>query len=107
MRSASTQRSTTMREENPAVRKAAEALATLHLEHIPTPQRHPLPSEVAALERTGTLLRWACPHLGAGIEETVGAVVASLEEVPPAPTHRDLKLDHILLRSEEHTSELQ
>ena len=79
------------------MRKAAEALAALHLEHIPTPQRHPLPSEVAALERTGTILRWACPHLGAEIEETVGAVVAGLEEVPPAPTHRDLKPDHILL----------
>jgi aminoglycoside phosphotransferase (APT) family kinase protein len=49
------------------------------------------------LERTGIILRWACLHLGAEIEETVGAVVASLEEVPPAPTHRDLKLDHILL----------
>jgi hypothetical protein len=82
---------------SPAVRKAAEALAALQLEHIPTPQHHPLPNEVAALERTGTILRWACPHLGAEIEETVGTVVASLEEVPPAQTHRDLKLDHILL----------
>jgi streptomycin 6-kinase len=82
---------------SPAVRKAAEALAALHLEHIPTPQRHTVPNEVAALERTGTILRWACPHLGAEIEETVGTVVASLKEVPPAPTHRDLKLDHILL----------
>ena len=79
------------------MRKAAEALAALQLEHIPTPQHHPLPNEVAALERTGTILRWACPYLGAEIEETVGTVVASLEEVPPAQTHRDLKLDHILL----------
>ena len=82
---------------SPAVRKAVEALAVLHLEHIPTPQRHSLPNEVAALERTETILRWACPQLGAEIEETVGTVVAGLEEVPPAPTHRDLKLDHILL----------
>jgi aminoglycoside phosphotransferase (APT) family kinase protein len=82
---------------SPAVRKAAEALAALHLGHIPTPQHPPLPKEDAALERTETILRRACPHLGAEIEETVGAVVASLEEVPPAPTHRDLKLDHILL----------
>jgi streptomycin 6-kinase len=82
---------------SPAVRKAAEALAALHLEHIPTPQGHPLPNEVAALERTETILRWACPHLGAEIEETVGTVVGSLEEVPQAPTHRDLKPDHILL----------
>ena len=50
-----------------------------------------------------SILRWACPHLGAEIEETVGAVVASLEEVLPAPNHRDLKLDHILLDGD-HTS---
>jgi hypothetical protein len=82
---------------SPAVRKAAEALAALQLEHITTPERHPLPNQLAVLERTGIILRWACPHLGAEIEETVGAVVASLGEVPPAPTHRDLKLDHMLL----------
>jgi Phosphotransferase enzyme family len=82
---------------SPAVRKAAEALAALHLEYIPTPQRHPLPNEAAALERAGTILPWVCPHLGAEIEETVGDVVARHEEVPPAPTHRDLKLNHILL----------
>jgi hypothetical protein len=82
---------------SPAVRKAAEALATLHLEHIPTSQHHPLPDEVAGLEWTETILRWVCPHLGAEIEETFGTVIASVEEVPPAPTHRDLKLDHILL----------
>jgi hypothetical protein len=82
------------------VRKAAEALAALHLEYIPTPQRHPLPNEAAALERAGTILPWACPHLGAEIEETVGDVVARHEEVPPAPTRRDLKLDHILLNGD-------
>jgi hypothetical protein len=88
-----------LREEDTSavVRKAARALAALHLADVATPQRHPLPNEVAALERTGRLLRWACPDLGAGIEDTIGAVVAGLEEVPPAPTPRDLKLDHILL----------
>jgi hypothetical protein len=81
----------------PAVRKAAGALAALHLDDVSAPRRHPLRNEVAALERTGRLLRWACPHLRGEIEEAVGAVISGLEEVPPAPTHRDLKLDHILL----------
>ena len=79
------------------VRKAARALVALHLDAAVTPQRHRLQDQVTALERTGRLLRWACPDLGADIEDTIGAVVAGLEEVPPAPTHRDLKLDHILL----------
>jgi phosphotransferase family enzyme len=83
-----------------AVRKAAAALAELHLADVEPPRLHPLVKEVIALERTGRLLRWACPHLVARIEEIVGAVISDLEEVPPAPTHLDLKLDHILLDRE-------
>lgn len=83
------------------VRKAARALASLHrLDHVLMLRRHHLRNEVAALERAGELLRWACPHLRAEIQEIVGTVVAGLEEVPSAPTHRDLKLDHILLDGE-------
>jgi len=83
-----------------AVRRAAAALAGLHLADVFPPRLHPLRSEVGALERTGRLLRWACPHLGAEIEGVVEAVISGLKEVPPSPTHRDLKLDHILLDGE-------
>lgn len=38
----------------------------------------------------------ACPHLRAEAEEIVGAVIAGLKEVALAPTHGDLRLDHIL-----------
>jgi Phosphotransferase enzyme family len=88
-----------LREEDAtlAVRKAAECLAALHLDHVPAPRHHPVRNEIAALERAGRILRWACPHLQAKIGGTVGAVVGRLQEVPPTPTHRDLKLDHILL----------
>ena len=37
---------------------------------------------------------------GGRIEEIVGAVISDLEEIPPALTHLDLKLDHILLDGE-------
>ena len=84
-------------EVTPAVRKAARALAVLHLDDVVVPQHRRLQDEVARLERAGKLLRSACPHLGPAIEEILGAVVAGLEEVPPAPTHGDLKPDHILL----------
>ncbi len=80
-----------------AVRRSAEALAALHLADVEPPRLHPLASEIRALERTGKLLRWACPHLANEIEDVLIAVISGLEDIPPAPTHRDLKLDHILL----------
>lgn len=80
-----------------AVRRTAAALAELHLSGVAVPRLHTLRNEVAALERTGRLLRWACPHLGAEVEAAVGAVISNLQEVLPMPTHRDLKLDHVLL----------
>jgi hypothetical protein len=87
-----------LREEDatPVMRKAARVLASLHLDHVVTLRRRHLRNEVADLERKGKLLQWACPHLGPRVKEIVGAVVASLEEVPPAPAHCDLGLDHIL-----------
>jgi hypothetical protein len=88
----------------PAVRKVARALAALHLGRVVAPlRRYPLQKEVALLQRRGGLLRVACPQRGPEIEEIVGAVVAGLEEVPPAPTHCDLKLDHVLLDGDDLT----
>jgi len=81
----------------PAVRKAARALASLHLDDLVVPQRRHLRDEVVRLERVGKLLQSACPHLEPEIEEIVNTVVAGLEEVPPAPIHGDLKPGHILL----------
>ena len=88
----------------PAVHKVARALAALHLGRVVAPlRRYPLQKEVALLQRRGELLRLACPQRGPEIEETVGAVIAGLEEVPPAPTHCDLKLDHVLLDGDDLT----
>lgn len=42
-------------------------------------------------------MKWARPDLASRIDGTVRAIVSELREVPPAPTHRDLKLDHMLL----------
>ncbi len=84
-------------DSTPAVRKAARALAALHLGSVATLRRRTLQDEVAELEGRRELLRRASPYLESEIEEIVGAVVAGLEEVPPAPTHCDLSLYHILL----------
>ncbi len=80
-----------------AMRKVARALAAFNQADVATTRRHSLPAQVAALERVRNLLQWSCPHLKAEVETIVGTVVAGLEEVPPAPTHRDLKTDHVFL----------
>ncbi len=82
----------------PAVRKAARALASLHLDHdVVAPRSRSLQDEVVALERVRKPLQRACPHLELEIEETVSAVIASLEEVSYAPIHGDLKPAHIIV----------
>ncbi len=80
-----------------AARKVARALATLHLSQIDTPQLRRLQDESSNLEYIEKLLRQACPHLMPEVEEIIVTVTAGLEEVPPAPTHGDLSLEHILI----------
>jgi len=85
-------------EVTPAVRKAAKALATLHLSNVVAPQRRLLRDEAADLKERGKDLQRVCPHLATEIERTVGAVVTSLvEETPATPIHGDLTLDDILV----------
>jgi aminoglycoside phosphotransferase (APT) family kinase protein len=84
----------------PAVCKAARALASLHLEDVVTPQRYTLRDEAARLAIASASIRSVCSHLEPKVEEIVSTVVAGLEEVPPAPIHGDLKLNHILLDGE-------
>ena len=83
-----------------AVRKVARALTSLHLSQVYTPRWIRLQDQVADLEKKRQSLQRACPHLSSEIEEVVGAVVAGLadlEEVPPAPSHGELRPLHILL----------
>jgi hypothetical protein len=87
----------------PVIRRAARALASLHLGHVDTPRRHSLRDEAADLQGGGEVLRWVCPHLAPDIENIVDAVVAGLEdleEVPPAPTHLDFAFDHIMVEGD-------
>jgi len=84
----------------PAIRRAARALASLHLGHVDTPRRRTLRDEVAWLESVGEVLKWACPHLRPNIENIIDTVVAGLEEVPLAPTHRDFAFDHVMVEGD-------
>jgi hypothetical protein len=89
------------KEATPAARRAARALAAMHLdEDLPRPRR-PRPSKEVfdrRLKRIGETLRRACPHLESEIQEIIDAVIAGCEaETPTVPTHGDLHLRHILL----------
>ncbi|MBA3473412.1 MAG: phosphotransferase [Rubrobacter sp.] len=88
-------------EATPVVRRAARALAALHLDdEVPTPRRSRPWKEIfdEKVKNAEKALRRACPRLEPEIGEIVGAVVAGLEkEGPVAPTHHDLHLRHILL----------
>jgi len=80
-----------------AARRIAQALATFNQDDVPTTRRHSREDEISDLKWVGNMLQWACPQLSAEVDRIIGAVVAGLEEVPPGPTHRDLKPDHLLL----------
>jgi hypothetical protein len=80
-----------------AVRKAARALAILHLGKLTAPRHHRLQDEIAILRRNAYLVGMTCPHLKPEVEKILNAITSGLEEVPPVPIHGDLNLKHIML----------
>lgn len=86
-----------------AARRIARALATFNQVDVGGVRRHLRADRVATLERTGRLLKWACPHLRTKVETIIDATVSGLEEVPLGPTHRDLKPEHIILDGDRTT----
>jgi hypothetical protein len=85
------------REDLKAAGAAARALATAQLEPMPELVLHDHAGEVAVLMRAAQLLEWARPDLGARMDEVVRALAARREQVPPKPTHRELRSDHLFL----------
>jgi hypothetical protein len=80
-----------------AVRQAARALSVFRRGRIVGLPHHRLDSEIVVLRTAGRLLGWACPQLAGRVESVVETVVARLDEVPPEPTHGELKTAHIFL----------
>jgi len=78
------------------MRQAARAVAAFHLDSVAVARQHGAAEEVKALERAKNLLQWSCPSLSAEVDAIIRTVIAGLNEVPLRPTHRDLRLDHIL-----------
>ena len=80
-----------------AICKVARALAAFHQCDVSTRRYHSHEDEVSDLKKKGALLESVCPQLRADVKEIISAVATGLAEVPPAPTHRALKAEHIFL----------
>jgi len=80
-----------------AVRAVARAAAAFNQDDLGIVPPHSLADQLDDVQRAASLVQWACPHVGAETQSIAAAVVAGLEDVPPAPIHRDLKPDHIFL----------
>ena len=78
-------------------RAVARAAAAFNQDDLAITRRRTVADQLDDVGLAATLVRWACPHLGARVEAIAAAVAAGLEDVPPAPIHADLKPDHIFL----------
>ena len=83
-----------------AARKVARALAALHQSDVVVERRRGVREETGLLKRAAEDLRSAHPRLVPEVEEILDAAVAGLEEVPPSPTHGELRPWHMLLEGD-------
>jgi len=65
-----------------------------------TPRVDSLADQLDDVRRAAQLLQWACPRARREVQAISDAVAQGLEEVTPAPIHRDVKTDHVFLSSE-------
>lgn len=85
-----------------AGRAVARAIAAFNTDDAARLQPHALEAQCADLKRAGELLRWALPEAD-DVVVAVTEAVSALQEVPPAPIHRDLKPDHVFLADDRVT----
>jgi hypothetical protein len=88
------------RDSAAATRAVARAVAAFNQNDLGITRHHSLAEQFDDVKRESSLVQWACPQARPDVLEITAAVLAGLEEVPPAPIHRDLKTDHIFLSGE-------
>lgn len=83
-----------------AIRRVARDVARFNQLDIVPERLYPLADYASSLERSARLLGWACPRHAAPVNDMVAAIADGLKEVPPRPTHRDLKPDHVFIHGD-------
>lgn len=87
----------TSRAPGAVARAVGRAVAAFNLAEPIITAHHALADQLADMQGAATLVQWACPETRGPVREIVAAVVGGLDEVAPAPIHRDLKPDHVFL----------
>jgi phosphotransferase family enzyme len=85
------------REPTVVARAVGRAVAAFNRQDVPISQHHTLDEQIADVRRAATLVEWASPGARCAVRQIVTAVENGLEEVAPAPIHRDVKPDHVFL----------
>ena len=80
-----------------AARAVGRAVAAFNQQDAPISQHHTLDDQLADVRRAATLVEWASPGTRCAVRQVVMALEDGLEEVTPAPIHRDVKPDHLFL----------
>lgn len=84
---------------DPAMTAATVGRAVAAFNQAPSPHLRPdtHSDQLADVERAARLVQWAWPPVRQTVQNLVAAVTSGLEQVRPAPIHRDLKPDHIFI----------
>lgn len=80
-----------------AISKSAAALAEFHQSKVVFPQYRPVEGTLLRAKKAGRFIKWACPDLSEKVNEILSQLERCLKDVPPCPTHLDIKIDHIFI----------
>ena len=84
----------------PVMRVVARAVAAFNQDDVGVTREHRRADQLDDVEEAAAIVQWACPDLASDVRALAAAVVADLDDAPPAPIHRDLKTDHVFLHGE-------
>ena len=82
---------------NSAISKSAKALAEFHQSKVACTQYRSVEGTLSRARKAGQFIQWACPDLSEKVNEIMNQLECCLKEVPPCPTHLDIKADHIFI----------
>lgn len=80
-----------------AILKSARALAEFHQSKMAFTQYRSMQETLLRASKAGRFIQWACPDLSGKVNEIMNKLKLSLKDVPPCPTHLDIKAGHIFI----------